>query len=401
MSSSKNLLLLTPQLPYPPHSGASLRNFHILQGVSQQHQVSLISFGEGDAGISTILTDLCQSVTIIPPPAHTTTHRLTQLLQSRQPDMAHRLTTPLFDQKLRQVLLTTPYDLVQIEGLELAHAIPLIRQISPKSRILLDNHNAETALQQRTFLTDLRQPRQWLGAGYSWLQSRRLARYEAWALEQVDLVTAVSEADKVALQSLAPDKAIRVIPNCIDVDQYQGLSAGNTPHFDLLFMGKMDYRPNVDAMLWFTSEIWDKILATRPETSLGIVGQKPHRRLAHLQALPNVTMTGWVEQVEPYLAGSTVVIMPFRIGSGTRLKLLQAMSAGKPVVSTPIGAEGYPVAHNQELVFATTPSEFAFAILTLLTQPHRQKAIGESAQQFAQQYDWRQIIPQMVALWSS
>ncbi len=399
---AKQILLLTPQLPYPPHSGASLRNYYILKGVSQIHTVSLISFANPTAANRPApkpLAEICRQIELIPTPNRPLSLRARQLLFSRQPDMGRRLTSPTFERRLSQLLATNHYDVVQVEGIELAQYIPTIRQINPHALILFDNHNAETALQRRTFLTDLRQARRWIGAAYSWLQSRRLQKYEAWALAQADIVTVVSQADQEELQPLAPAKTLTVIPNCIDVAAYENISSDGVPSFDLLFLGKMDYRPNVDAILYFMAEIWEKIRGARPQTTLGIIGQKPHSRLAQVTEADGVTITGFVERIEPYLAGAKIGIMPFRIGSGTRLKLIQMMAAGKPIVSSPLGAEGFPVTNNQQLMIADSPSEFASTVLTLLNQPNRRQEIGASAQQFAQRYDWRQIIPKMAALY--
>jgi glycosyltransferase involved in cell wall biosynthesis len=162
----------------------------------------------------------------------------------------------------------------------------------------------------------------------------------------------------------------------------------------------MDYRPNVDAVLWFADEIWPLICRKRPSTTWAIVGQKPHPRLDRLRGLPGVTMTGWVESIRPYLAGAQVVVMPFRIGSGTRLKLIEAMATGRAIVSTPIGAEGFPVQHDEQLLLATTAEEMAAAVLQLLNHPETQRRLGKKAEQFAQQYDWRLVVPEFEALFS-
>jgi glycosyltransferase involved in cell wall biosynthesis len=111
-------------------------------------------------------------------------------------------------------------------------------------------------------------------------------------------------------------------------------------------------------------------------------------------------MTGWVESIRPYLAGAQVVIMPFRIGSGTRLKLIEAMAAGRAIVSTPVGAEGFPVRHGDHLLLAETAEEMAAAVLQLLDRPEKQKHLGKMAQEFVQQYDWRHVVPKFEELYS-
>jgi len=396
-----SILLLTPQLPYPPHQGTSLRNWHILRGLALAYSVSLLSFVEPnqtmDAAAIQPLLDVCHAVRTVPVTQRDMALRLRQLLTTCLPDMAHRLYAPAFAVVLRQWLTEAPFDIVQVEGIELARYMGIIREASPTSRILFDDHNAETELQRRNFLTDVKQPGRWLAAAYSFVQTHRLRRFESWAMRQADWVVAVSDEDARQLHTLAPEKPITVIPNSIDTEVYQdSLSpqqALTNQSFDLVFTGKMDYRPNVDAVLWFVEAIWPQIRAARPQTTLAIVGQKPHERLLSLGQQPGITLTGWVDTVQPYLAEASLCLMPFRVGSGTRLKLIEAMAAGKAIVSTTVGAEGFPVQSGREIVLADSPGEFAQAVLALLADEEERARLGAAACQFARQYDWRVVVP--------
>lgn len=385
------LLLLTPQLPYPPQQGTSLRNFHILRGLAGDHEITLLSFLEaGQTVDNSPLIELCRKIETVPAPTRSTGQRLRQLLTTRLPDMAHRLYSLAFADRLRHLLAHNPFDIVQVEGIELARYIDVIRVASKGVKIVFDNHNAETELQRRNMQTDWRQPRRWPAAAYSWMQVGRLARFERWACESADWVTAVSETDQRYLQS--PNLPISVIPNCIDITEYQ--TPMSSIPFDLVFSGKMDYRPNVDAVLWFADEAWPLVRAARPSTTWAIVGQKPHARLDRLRQVPGITVTGWVEDVRPYLTGASLFIMPFRVGSGTRLKLIEAMAAGKAVVSTRVGAEGFPVVDGREIVLADGVEEMATAVLRLLDDLAERTRLGTAARQFAAAYDWRVVIPQ-------
>lgn len=395
---SRHILFLTPQLPYPPQQGTALRNYYILRGLAEHHRLALLSFAEEPPADLAPLRDLCQPIELVPLPGRTTRQRLERLFRDPRPDMSHRLQSQAFEQALSQMLGQQKYDVVQVEGIELARYIPLIRQASPASKILFDNHNAEAELQYRAFLADLGRPGRWPAAAYSFIQAGRLRRFEAWACQHADWVTCVSEQDKSHLQSLVPGLPVWVVPNCVDISRYQLPAGADTPRFDLLFSGKMDYRPNIDAMLWFGREIWPRLLAARPGTTWAIVGQKPHARLDELKRLPGVTITGRVDQVQPYLAGAGLYIMPFRVGSGTRLKLIEAMAAGLAIVSTRLGAEGFAVQHGQEIWLADTAQQFADGVLGLLFRPEQAQQLGQAARQFAAQYDWRQIIPRFEAI---
>jgi polysaccharide biosynthesis protein PslH len=400
------ILLLTPQLPYPPEQGTSLRNYHILRGLAAAGRpVTLLSYAEAgqatDPAAVEPLTSLCQELDVVPAPNRTMSLRLVRLLTDRRPDMAHRLASPAFDQALMKILAGAPFAIVQIEGIELAHLIPLVRQASPASKIVFDDHNAEAELQYRAFRTDVSQPRRWPAALYSWIQTGRLRRFERWAGQEADWTVAVSQTDRDSLLALGIQKPITVIPNSIDVQAYQFEGQPAVPAHDLVFSGKMDYRPNIDAMLWFGQKIWPLIRERRPETTWAVVGQKPHPRLEPLRRLPGVSVTGRVPSVAPYLAGARVVIMPFRMGSGTRLKLIEAMAAGKAVVSTSLGAEGFTrLKDGNDLLLADSEEAFAAAVLLLLADPAAQARLGAAARAKAQEYDWRVVVPAFLDIYS-
>jgi glycosyltransferase involved in cell wall biosynthesis len=208
-------------------------------------------------------------------------------------------------------------------------------------------------------------------------------------------VTVVSETDAGHIRKLEKGIPVHVIPNCLDVLELQEkLAAGGRIFgYDLVFSGKMDYRPNIDAVLWFADNIWPLIKEKRPKTTWAVVGQKPHARLDRVAELDGVKVTGWVEEVRPYLAGASVFIMPFRMGSGTRLKLIEAMAAGRAIVSTEIGAEGFPITDKKELLLADDPSKFAYSVLTLLSSNDMKRRLGIKAAEFARLYDWRVVVP--------
>lgn len=397
-------LLLTPQIPYPPRQGASLRNYYIVRGLAQMGQVTLLTFREenqtSDPAVLAPLLE-CATTHCIPAPARTTTTRLWQLVSSTWPDMAHRLYCPTFAQKLEQLLQNNPFDVVQIEGLELACYIPLIQQTSPRSKIVFDNHNAETALQKRAMQTDLKHPGRWLAALYSAVQVVKLYWFERWACQTAAAVTVVSETDAQILQKVMPNKRPVVIPNCIDVQAYDRLPYDSHVAYDLVFTGKMDYRPNVDAILWFTEAVWPLIKSQHPDTTLAIVGQKPHDSLQSLADWPGITLTGLVDDVRPYLAGAKIIVMPLRMGSGTRLKFIEACAAGKGIVTTRIGAEGFEISSGREAFVADDPAGFAQAVVHLLSNPEEGKKLGECARAFARPYDWREVIPKFMTIYQN
>jgi len=392
------ILLLTPQLPYPPRQGTALRNYHLIEALAGRHAVSLLTFlepGQPDQPVGWgPLPALCQEIATVPVPPRSSARRLRDLLFTGRPDMALRLSSDAFADQLTGRLEAESFDVVQIEGIELATYLPLLERAAPRSLIVFDDHNAEYILQQRAFETDLRLPTRWHAAAYSFLQWRRLRRFEAATCRRADRVIAVSGADRAALERLVPGLQVEVIPNCIDTAAYQRPQpAPEGAAFTLLFTGKMDFRPNVDAALWFGRDIWPLIRAEHPGATWGIVGKTPHPRLDVLRNDPSITIVGEVPEIQPYLAAAQLYVIPLRMGGGTRFKLLEAMAAGTPVVSTTVGAEGVPVRSEHELLLADTPAEFAVAVLRLLRDPALGARLGKNARVLVtEHFDWRVVL---------
>ncbi|MBC7262548.1 MAG: glycosyltransferase, partial [Chloroflexi bacterium] len=311
---------------------------------------------------------------------------------SPRPDIAHRLSSPLFTQKLEEELKESEPDVIQVEGLEMAQYGLWARQLASEELLLVyDAHNAEYLLQQRIFEADAHRPRRWLGALYSFIQWQKLRRYEALVCRQAQRVIACSAADAKALARLIPGLEAIMIPNGVDTQYYRPHVVAALPLGSqaMVFTGKMDFRPNVDAVLWFCTEVLPIIRHVLPDAHFYIVGKNPHPRLAPLRNLPGVTITGFVEDVRPYIAAAAVYVVPLLTGGGTRLKVLEAMAMGKAVVSTTLGCEGIHVAPGQDVVLADEPSDFAAQVLALLQNGTWREQLGRAARTFVERYfDW-------------
>lgn len=399
------ILMLTPQLPYPPHQGTSLRNLHILKALSERHSITLLSFAERDRPQEIEpLSSLCHVLEPIQAPRRSIVDRLLQLATSPLPDVAMRLRSDDYSFALVKALRSEHFDAVQVEGIELAGYIDSIRKVSPLTKVVLDCHNAETQLQRRARRADLPDPARWPAAVYSGIQVGRLARFERWALREADAVTAVSATDRTYLLQVLGDseKEITIIPNTIDVVEYLGSTlVDGELSYDLVFTGKMDYRPNIDGVLWFAEQVWPVLKGQRPETTWAIVGQRPNKRIDMLKKQDGITVTGRVHHVQPFISAASVYIIPLRIGSGTRLKLIEAMAAGKAIISTTLGAEGVDIADGAHIILADTADEWVVAINQLLDDEFLRSKLGTAAREFAAMYDWRRTIPEVNAVYQS
>jgi len=321
--------------------------------------------------------------------------------------MAWRLASPHFAQALALWLAEEPFDVVQVEGIELARYLwPDRQHPSPTGThplTVFDDHNAEYVLQKRAFLTDIQHPRRWVAALYSLVQWLRLRRFERQVCQRADRLIAVSEADARALIALDPALKPVLVPNGVDLTTYHPNVAPHPglSHPALVFTGKMDFRPNVDAVLWFSHEVLPRLWTRIPEAHFYIVGQSPSPRLDPLRGERRITITGHVDDVRPYIAAADVYVVPLRVGGGTRLKVLEAMAMGRALVSTRLGIEGLGASDGSELFVANDAEAFARRVLDLLRDEARRDTLGRAARAFVEQhYGWERIGPLLEAVYA-
>ncbi|MBM3129269.1 MAG: glycosyltransferase [Chloroflexi bacterium] len=388
------LLLLTPQLPYPPQQGTTIRNFNLIRNLAPRHAITLLSFGTPEElRAAAPLRELCRRIEIAPYPARTLAHRAWTTLTSPLPDMALRLKSAEMHTRFDSLTRGETFDVIQVEGIEMAR---YVLPFAPRPSLLVfDDHNAEYVLQRTAFESDARRAQRWHAALYSLIQWQKLTRYERAICRAADHIVACSDADANAIRALIPNhqSPITVIPNGVDTELYTPVeSVRDDPA--LVFTGKMDYRPNVDAMTWFAAEILPRVRAEIPRARLIIVGQKPAPKILALKRRPGIEITGWVADIRSHISAAAIYVVPLRMGSGTRLKVLEAMAMGQAIVSTTRGVEGIALTRERDVVIADTPEEFARATIALLRAPERRRTLGRAARALAEErYDWRAIVP--------
>ena len=422
------LLFITPQLPFPARQGTTIRNYNLIRYLSKNHTIDLLSFAAPGEKLeaSSPLHNHCRRIEVVSQPVRPTSQRIRDTFLSLLPDMGHRLESTEMRKRIEQWLSEADvdeWDWVQIEGIEVAQygkqIIDGLRERFPHdvgkpTKLLFDNHNCEYLLQKRNALNDLWLPSRWPAALYSLLQWQKLVRYERQVCFWADEISAVSVADRDALQRLAPQKEFTVVYNGFDmasvsetdsaVESLREDGAREAMGPKILFIGKMDYRPNVDAMLWFGHAIFPSIQLQIPDATLQIVGMNPHHRLNILAGAKGIEIVGQVEDLAPYLAQAAVYVIPLRVGGGTRFKAIEAMAHRKPIVTTSLGIEGIPAINGEELIIADSPQPFSSAVLSLLedwkTGGAVGKKLGERAHKLVtDKFTWPSIIPTLEAVY--
>jgi glycosyltransferase involved in cell wall biosynthesis len=352
--------MLLPSPPQPADAGAKLRNAGLLRVLRECHDVDVLAFGND-----------------VPVPVRRATRRAVDIATSDLPDMALRLWSPRFAEAVRRRLENVRFDAVQAEGIEMARYLSLV----PPEQRVYDAHNAEFLLQQR--LADS----PGIHGLYSRIQWRRLARFERSIVRQGRLTLAVSEHDANQLLALAGGAAnVRVVPNAIDVAQYQFQEPGAGARPNLLFVGKLDFRPNADAVAWLIGEVLPHVEAAR----LFTVGAAPPGWLIKQgQHDQRIAVTGYVANERRYFARSAALVLPVRTGGGSRLKALVAMASGLPIVSTRLGMEGLEAEAGTHFLQAETPHEWIVTLRRVLSDPELRRRLACSARALVEQrYDW-------------
>lgn len=431
------ILVLAPQWPDPARQGAAIRNLQVLLRLAQRHEVYLLTFASDGPMEMERLRQACALAEALPRPTRSSVLRLQQLATTRLPDMAWRLHSVEMLERVTQLCQEVPFDAAHIEGIEMAtygllaarfriddlglwteearpnnfggYSTQLRKLESPGPALTYDAHNAEYVLQRRAFTTDITDPARLPHALYSLVQWWRLRRFERRVCIACKNILAVSEADREALALRAPGKAsaMRLLPNGVD-PVYWSRDANFPPARiprgveALVFDGTMDFRPNIDAVVWFVRTVLPLVRADRPQVRFYIVGRNPSPEVVSLADTPGVIVTGSVPDTRGWVAGAAVYVVPMRMGGGVRLKLLQAMSMGCAIVSTPMGAEGIFLRPNKDVLLARTPIDFALNILALLSNHSQRAELGTYARERAlDRYTWDKLLPTLDEVYSS
>lgn len=377
----------------PLDLGGRIRSYHILKELARRHEVTLFTFyAEQPDDPHPSLRDLfarveCHPLRLPAPRSLAEGARYVRHLFSSQPYTMTKFCQPQVARALRRVMSEQAHDAMVCDFIFAAGVVPWEVSL-PK---VVFTHNVEALIWRRHFQV-ARNP---LWKAVSWREYRAVARAERQYLERADHVLTVSEVDRDYFARFIDPSRITVVPTGVDVDYFCPGSVAERPDV-LVFTGAMDWMPNEDGIVYFVEEILPQIRREVADVTLRVVGRRPSARLRALaQRDPRVQVTGWVEDVRPYVEDAAVYIVPLRIGGGTRLKIFEAMSMGKAVVSTPIGAEGLAVRHGENILLGESAEEFGRMVVTLLKDGLVRRAMGQAARRMVtENYSWARAAAQ-------
>ena len=371
----------------PPDMGGKIRSYNILKQLSRRHEITLFTFYPEHPNDQHLLPNSTFNIVPVPlplPPRRSLAEYLSfaRMMAAGRPATIDKFLSPEVRRRYAGLLASTTFDVVICDFL-----VPgsLMHWHTPPPTILF-THNVEAQVWERHYKVTTNP----IMKAACWLEARALAVAERRYVELADHVLTVSENDRAFfLQYVAPDR-VSVIATGVDTEYFQPSPIPEEPD-TLVFTGTMDWMPNEDGVAYFTDKIFPLIRHEIPATKFWVVGRRPPRRIQAL-ASDHVTVTGAVDDIRPYLGKAAICVVPLRSGSGTRIKIFEAMAMGKAVVSTTMGAEGLPVQHGENIILADDPADFSSQVVQLLRDPQRRAQLGQAARQLVDQhYGWPSV----------
>lgn len=388
------VLWVSHVIPYPPKAGVLLRAYHLLKGVAQRAEVDLFAFiqepwlktffSDRERGLQECRDELgrfCRQIHFEPiariARPYGQLRTAAESLVDTESYMQGWLRSPSAEATLRRMREQGGYDLVHFDTIALARFRPIFAGIPAT----LGHHNIESEMLARRADNETSVVKRW----YFRREGRRLREFEQRVAGQFVSHITCSELDSQRLRALVPDVRTRVVPNGVDCEFFKPLGAVQRPD-SLIFVGTMNWYPNVDAVLFLLREVWPALRRARPAITLDLVGANAPESVRQLAAqLPGVTLHGFVPEVRPLMESAAVYVCPIRDGGGTKLKVLDACSMECCIVAHPIACEGIDLVDGKQVVLASSAEAMVGAILGLLDDAPKRRAIGQAARTLMQE----------------
>jgi sugar transferase (PEP-CTERM/EpsH1 system associated) len=384
-------------IPYPPTGhGALQRSHHLLKEVSSRHEVHLLTLippwtpYSSDALARAVreLSTFAASVTVLRMPAsHHWLRRFlsiaSTLLQSASVWEKRYWWSHAY-RELTRVARTTRFDVVHADTVFLA---PYLNAVS-NLPIVLNHHNVESYLLYRRAASERSRWRRFLFTR----EARKVDDLERTIVPRVAENLVVSDVEGERLRAVAPGVRITIVANGVDVDFFQPSGSISPRPNSMIFAGGMNWFPNSDAMTFFASEIWPALVRDNPARTMTVVGRDPPRELRSASRDPRFRVTGFVDDPRPYVEAASLYVCPIRIGGGTRLKILDALSMCRPLVSTELAVEGLGLVSGTHYLSANTPAEFVDQISRLDADPDLRQRLSRAGRDLVvERYSWHRI----------
>lgn len=386
------ILLALPRPLFPADTGGKIRSLNIFSRLAKRAEIHAVSFADPDldaAAISEMKAMFASYTPVFWQEAERRSPKFYAQVLANQcstlPYFLAKCNRPQLRSAVRTLITQYRFDLMFCDFLHIA--APLL-SCNFRPRVVFE-HNVEFLLRRRKYEVEKHPVRKFV-FGSEWKKTRTI---ESKVCRSFDHVLAVSEDDQHSFKSEFAISNVSVLPTGVDTDFFRPTHDRPQPG-RMAFVGSMDWEPNEDGIVWFLREIYPRIRQSIPNVSFSIVGRSPS---AHLRAIaanePAVEITGRVSDVRPYLSRAEVVVVPLRIGGGTRIKIPEAMAMAKPVVATPIGAEGLPFRHGCQIRIAEQPEKFAQAVIELLKSPALRDAMGTAArEEVVRNHSWEKVV---------
>lgn len=371
------IIFLSHRIPYPPNKGDKIRSFHELEHFSRHHEVHLLAFCDDsdDLAYADELSGICRSTTLIPlHPAKQKLAAARAMLRGKPWSLGY-YSSPIMRRSVTDLVKSTGCDLVFV----FSSAMAQYADCAEGSAKVVDFVDSD-ASKWKQYVPYKPALSRWLYA----YESRRLARFEESIIHEFDRSVFVSKREVRHLS--VHSETISFIQNGIEINAPASVRPETSPP-RIVFVGAMDYFPNIDAVCYFAKEILPRIRVQK-QVEFMIVGSNPSPRVVRLGRQPGVFVTGKVDSVRPYLDQSSVAVVPTRIAQGIQNKILEALAAGLPVVTTRAAAEGLASVEGIPLAVADSPHEFAEHVIRFIDSPPTPDQLRESREHLQFHYSW-------------
>lgn len=376
------ILMIAPEDPFTLNNGGKLRVNYLLKGlVKNNNDVVFVTYGEENSD------SICH---------HFGDNFPFRYIKVKKPKRIQRLfdfsnailrgvpyhfafySTDVFKKTIKRLLKFDQFDVCFVEYVWM---LDNVNFDNTKAKVVLDTHNVE----YKRFERNYRNPNGITKFYLKWIKT-----YERYCVSKVSIAIACSEVDKYYFEKLGSNINVSVIPNGVDIVKYKDIK--DTDSQIISFIGSLDYAPNIEGLKWFVENVWPALKKEKPLVKLQIIGRNPSSHIKLMSTFEDITLNADVPEVMPYLNKTKIIVVPLLSGSGTRLKILEAMASRKAIVTTTVGVEGIDVVNDRHLKISDDPVEFKNSIIELIDSNEEYIHItNESLNLVKNLYDWETI----------